>query len=103
MFGLSPSTIQALCEVFQRYPQVERVVLYGSRARGNYRPGSDIDLVMEGRELNLTELQRIECELDDLLLPYKIDLSVLHHIQNPELLAQIQAVGSVFYEKPEVA
>jgi predicted nucleotidyltransferase len=49
-------------------------VLYGSRAKGNYRPGSDIDLTLLGESLNLTELQKIELELDDLMLPYKIDL-----------------------------
>ncbi len=74
MFGLSDKTIELIREVFSKHPQVEKAVLYGSRAKGNYRPGSDIDLTLLGESLNLTELQKIELELDDLMLPYKIDL-----------------------------
>jgi len=61
------------------------VILYGSRARGNYRNGSDIDLALVGKELDLTTLFKVETELDDLLLPYKIDLSIHHKIENPDL------------------
>lgn len=68
---------------------------------GNYRNGSDIDLVLEGTEINLSLLSRIETELDDLLLPYKIDLAIHHKIENPELLEHIQRVGVCFYERDE--
>ncbi|WP_293013047.1 nucleotidyltransferase domain-containing protein [Mongoliibacter sp.] len=76
-------------------------MLYGSRAKGNYRPGSDIDLTLLGESLDLTELQKIEIELDDLMLPYKIDLSIHHKIQNSDFLEHIQRVGKIFYEKAE--
>ena len=99
MYGLKTETIHAIQEVLLTYPEVEKAILYGSRAKGNYRPGSDIDLTLTGETLNLTILQKIEHELDDLLLPYKIDLSLLKHIQNTDLLDHIQRVGKVFYEK----
>ena len=99
MYGLKTETIHAIQEVLLTYPEVEKAILYGSRAKGNYRPGSDIDLTLTGETLNLTILQKIEHELDDLLLPYKIDLSLLRHIQNTDLLDHIQRVGKVFYEK----
>lgn len=102
MYGLKSETIHAIQEVLARYPDVDKAILYGSRAIGNYRVGSDIDMTLVGDKLNLTTLQKIELELDDLYLPYKIDLSIHKQIQNPELLAHISRVGKVFYSKEEV-
>lgn len=98
MFGLKIDTIQAIQQVFLQYPALKKAVLYGSRAKGNYRTGSDIDLTLEGENLNLSILQNIENELDELMLPYKMDISLLKHIQNAELLEHIKRVGIVFYE-----
>ncbi|MFC4870417.1 nucleotidyltransferase domain-containing protein [Negadavirga shengliensis] len=80
-------------------PYIERVIIYGSRAKGNLRPGSNIDLTMEGEHLNLSEQMEIEDRLDDLLLPYKIDLSIKQHIRNKDLIGHIDGVGKVFYLK----
>ena len=98
-FGLKPSTIEKIRSVFSGHPEIEQVILYGSRAKGNYRPGSDIDLAIRGETVTLSQLMKIEGELDDLLLPYKIDLSLHHKIDSPELLEHIGRVGKVFYEK----
>lgn len=97
MYGLKITTIQSIQDVFKKYPEVEKAILYGSRAKGNYKPGSDIDLTLIGDKLNLTILQKIENELDDLLLPYKIDLSIHKQIKNTELLEHIAWVGIIFY------
>ena len=78
---------------------MEQVILHGSRAKGNFKPGSNIDLCLVGTGLTLPSLLRIDTELDDLLLPYKIDLSLRHHIDNPELLAHIQRAGVSFYRR----
>jgi predicted nucleotidyltransferase len=78
--------------------EVRQAILYGSRAKGNERPSSDIDLTLLGENLNLSVLFEIKNELDDLLLPYTIDLSINRHIENPALLAHIARVGKVFYE-----
>lgn len=102
MFGLEISVIKAIQKVLEKYPEVEKAILYGSRAKGNYRAGSDIDLTLIGQNLNLTILQKIENELDDLFLPYKIELSIYHHIQNESLLEHIKRVGKIFYEKTEM-
>lgn len=96
-YGLKDKQISAIHSVLLRYPQVRKAILYGSRAKGNYRRGSDIDLTLVGDALDLTILFKIENELDDLLLPYKIDLSVFSGIENPELLGHIERVGKVFY------
>lgn len=75
------------------------MILYGSRAKGAYRDGSDIDLTIVGDTITQSLLLRITNELDDLLLPYKIDLSLLHQIEDKALLEHIKRVGVVFYEK----
>lgn len=77
---------------------VDKAVIYGSRAKGTYKNGTDIDLTLYGN-LSYQELMRIENELDDLLLPWSIDLSLYNHIDNPSLREHIERVGSVFYEK----
>jgi uncharacterized protein len=99
MFGLTKQTIEAIQNVLQEYPKVEKALIYGSRAKGNYRPGSDIDLTLLGQNMDLTTLHKIEDNLDDLLLPYKIDLSIYRQIKNPEFLDHILRVGKVFYER----
>lgn len=99
-FGLSEATIEKIQAVLTRYPQVERAILYGSRAKGAYKTGSDIDLTLHGREeLTLSILLRIMSEIDDLMLPYTIDLSIFRAINDPDLIDHIERVGVTFYER----
>jgi len=101
-YGLSQSTIQKICAVLSRYPQVERAILYGSRAKGNYKRGSDIDLTLVGgANLTLNVVYKILDDLDELLLPYTIDLSIFNDISDPDVIEHIQRVGVTFYEKGE--
>jgi len=97
--GLSESTVERIRDVLADFPDVEKAVLYGSRAKGNHRPSSDIDLTLYGRKLGQSQLARIDAALDDLLLPYKIDLSEMSSLTHPALLDHIRRVGMVFYEK----
>lgn len=97
--GLKESVIARINGVFSGYPAVERAILYGSRAKGNFRHGSDIDLTLEGDAIAPEQFSRIALELDDLLLPYTIDLSLRRQIDNPDLLAHIERAGVVFYER----
>jgi len=98
-FGLKQRTIDQMVSVFAAHPLVEQVIIYGSRAKGNYRHGSDIDLTIKGEAVTLSELMKIETELDDLLLPYKIDLSLFHKINDPDVSEHIGRVGAIFYQK----
>lgn len=95
--GLNESDIAKIQDVFSAYPKISNVILYGSRAKGNYRNSSDVDLTMQGAELTYSDLIAIDTALDDLLLPYTIDLSVYHQIDNPELIEHINQIGKVFY------
>lgn len=98
-FGLSDGTIDKITQVLMAFPEIDRAVLYGSRAKGNYRPGSDIDLTLFGSELNQQRCALIAEALDDLLLPYTIDLSVFDQLDHPALKAHIARVGQVFYQR----
>jgi predicted nucleotidyltransferase len=98
-YGLSERTVDAICAVFARFPEVERAVLYGSRAKGNFKPGSDIDLTLFGADLTRQLCATIAEVLDDLLLPYSIDLSVFSELKHPELEAHIERVGKTLYQR----
>lgn len=101
-YGLPEATIQKICATLRGYPQVEQAILYGSRAKGNYRHGSDIDLTLRGSPgLTRHLLYQILDDLDDLLLPYTIDLSIFDQIDDPDLIEHIQRVGVTVYEKQQ--
>ena len=92
--------MKPLIRFFGKYLEIDEAILYGSRAKGNCRNGSDIDLTLKGRNLTLSQLFKIETQLDDLLLPYKIDLSIYHKIENLDLIEHIKRVGITFYKSP---
>lgn len=100
--GLSANTIAHIQQVFINHPHIEKAILYGSRAMGNYRHGSDIDLTLLGNKLTQTELYDINKELDDLPIAYTIDISLFDSIENNELKAHIKRVGNVFFEKEPI-
>lgn len=102
-YGLSDQVIAQIHAVLRKYPQVRRALLYGSRAKGCYKPGSDIDLTLVGGDdLTLDVLYRIAWELDELPLPYTFDLSLFHQIDDPDVVDHIQRVGVVFYDREEL-
>jgi len=95
-YGLEENTISKIHEVFARYPQIEQVIIFGSRAKGNFKSGSDVDLALKGRHLNLKTINQISNDIDDLLLPYMFDLIAYSSINNPELLEHIERIGKPF-------
>lgn len=99
-FGLEPLIIEQIKQIFSKFENIEKVVIYGSRAKGNYRYNSDIDLSLFG-EIAYDDFLKIEMQLDDLLLPYKIDLSIFDKIENQELKEHILRVGIIFFKRNE--
>ncbi len=99
LYGLQQETIEAINQIFSHYGNIEEAILYGSRAKGNFKPGSDIDLTLKGEGLNLEQLNRINNELDELMLPYTFDISIFRQISNPDLRNHIKRVGKIFYTR----
>lgn len=95
--GLSLKTQENLISIFKKYPDIQKVILYGSRAKGNFKNGSDIDLTIFGEKICVENLLHLQNEIDDLLLPYKVDLSLFRLIDNTELIEHINRVGVEFY------
>ena len=98
-FGLPDSAIQAIQQVLAAHPEVEQALIYGSRALGRQRPASDIDLTLIGPAISFGTLAQIEAELDDLLLPWMIDLSRIADLSHPPLRDHIARVGQILYDR----
>ncbi len=97
--GLGEETVKKICSVLSKHPSVEKAVLYGSRAKGTFRPGSDIDLSLYGATITVNELGDIDSELDDLLLPYTFDLLIFDTLSHVNLREHIERVGKILYER----
>lgn len=98
-FGLKNEVITKINLVFESYSQVEQVIIYGSRAKGNFKNGSDIDLTLIGNKLNSTILSNINEDVDNLDTPYMFDISIFHKLNSPSLEEHITRIGQVFYKK----
>lgn len=96
-FGLSSETIESIQAIFARYKQIEEVWLFGSRAKGNYHPGSDIDLAIKSENFTLSKLLELQVQLEELELLYKIDLVLYETIKEPALQKHIDQNGKLFY------
>jgi type I restriction enzyme S subunit len=100
-YGLTEQTIQQINSVFEKHPVVKQAVLYGSRAKGNYKTGSDIDLSLFGEDISQSEMNQILDELDALDLPYTMDLTVFRDITHAKFRDHIARVGVVFFQRVE--
>jgi uncharacterized protein len=96
--GLSPQDVLTIQALLSQQPKIEQAILYGSRAMGRYREGSDVDLTLQGSDLAIEDAMRLHSALEDSDLPYQFDVSVRSLIQNKELLDHIQRVGKVLYQ-----
>ena len=98
-FGLPPSTLDAIRHILAEVPAVKRAVIYGSRAKGTHRSGSDIDLTLFGDALNLDTLGQIATRLEESPIPYQVDLSIFNLIEQTALREHIERAGQVFYQR----
>jgi len=92
-YGLAEHTLSAIVDVLSNNEKVSDIVLFGSRAKGTFRPGSDIDIALKGTGLTMTDLIRFRGALDDLVFPYKLDLVIYDKIKEPALLDHINRIG----------
>ena len=97
--GLKPEILNQLSAVFTSYEELEAVVLYGSRAKGTHHALSDIDITLQGENLNDSLVGKIEEEIDNLFLPYSFDISLWSQIDNSELREHIERVGIIIYQR----
>ena len=91
--------LQALCATLASVPEVEEAIIYGSRARGTNHIASDIDITLKGKALTYLQLALLDAKIDELYLPYFVDLSLFSMLKNPDLLESINREGKVLYKK----
>lgn len=101
-FGLSFNTLIKIRKSLNDFQNVESAIIYGSRAMGNFRKGSDIDLALNGT-ISFDLMHKIAFALDELMLPYKIDIAVFQSLENPKLIEHINVHGQTFYERDKYA
>lgn len=98
-YGLTDIEMQKLSEIFEHHGRIEEVILYGSRAKGNFKPFSDVDIALVGDELSRDDLNKVIQEVDDLLLPYQFDISLKHRLKNDALIEHIERIGIGIYKR----
>ena len=98
-YGLLKSDIEHLISILKTNNKVSEIILFGSRAKGNFSNGSDIDLAIKGNNLNLNDITTALLEIDNLYLPNKVDLIIYNHIKETALINHIDRVGIVLFEK----
>lgn len=99
--GIAPEHLAQLRAIFGKHPQIVDAVLYGSRAKGTQREGSDIDVALKGAAIDARILTQIDAEYDTLYLPWKLDLCVYEQIVSPELRSHIDRVGISLMARPQ--
>lgn len=98
MFGLNLSDIQSIQEILGQFPQVHQALIFGSRVKGNFRPGSDIDIAIKRDEASHDIASKISGILnEDMIMPYHFDVLSYHELINKELISHIDRVGKVLY------
>lgn len=96
-YGLSQDIRDQFNRVFSRYPAITEVLLYGSRAKGNFRENSDIDLAVDAPAMSEEEFSRLWNEIDALPIVFKIDLVRLQALENGRLLENIRQHGQSIF------
>lgn len=98
-FGLSDKTIKVITDLFKKYTQINKVIIFGSRARGNFKNSSDIDMAICGENIDFKFIRHISAELDELPTPYSFDVLNYSDVENNEIKTNIDKDGVIFYQK----
>ena len=98
--GLQQRDIDLIIQAAEELPEIEEVILFGSRAKGNFKKASDIDLAVKGKAVTDITVKRLSSRLnEELPLPYFIDVVHYKSIANPDLVAHIDRIGKVIYRE----
>lgn len=95
-FGLETKTYKLIKDLLVSFDEIEKVKIFGSRAKGNFKSNSDIDLVVYGEKITEKLLLHIASELDELPTPYKFDLVDYKTVSNPNFKTEIDNFAKEF-------
>ena len=98
--GLYDKSYQLIISSFQKFPEIEKAIIFGSRAIGNYKKGSDVDIALIGKNISFEVISTISTKLnEELPIPYHIDVINFNSISNGKLIKHINTQGKEFYKK----
>ena len=97
MYGLEDDELQLMNDTFAKTANLQQVILYGSRAKGNNRPFSDVDITLIGDSLTDDDLADVAFRLSESSLPYFCDVSLFSRLDNPALIDHIKRRGKIIY------
>ncbi len=96
-FGLTERDMQTLTDIFKKYPEVKDVFLFGSRAKGTFKQGSDIDLAIMNAGVSDKTIRDIKVDFEESNLPYNVDLAYFATVSHQELKEHVSRVGVPIY------
>lgn len=100
MFGLLERDILYIHKALQKFDDIEKAIIFGSRAMGNYKKGSDIDIAIIGKEVNSKTIFRLDDYLNEVYpLPYFFDIIQYNSIKNEKLIEHINNDGKIIYTR----
>lgn len=97
--GLTDKQLNDIISIISSNPKVEEIVLFGSRAKGNFSTGSDVDIAIKGSNLKLSDISKTLVKIDELYLPYKFDLIIFERIKEIALVKHIERIGKILYQR----
>lgn len=100
--GISDIDLENIVDLLKKNHKVKEAVLFGSRAKGNYSDGSDIDISIKGEDLTINDVLDFQVEYDQLLLPYTLDLIIHDRITENALLEHIHRVGIELFKNEKI-
>ena len=101
IYGLNDRDIKTIHAIFNQYPEVLVVHIFGSRAKGTCKTGSDIDLAIMNKGIEIRTLLKINNDFEESSLPYKIDLVDFNTLTNSDFINHIQRIGAIFYQRED--
>ncbi len=99
LFGLTQNALDKITEILKSFPEVEKGLIFGSRALGTYKRGSDVDIALVGEHLEQAVMTISYRLNEELLLPYFFDVVDYNGLTKPELKEHIDRVGVVFFNR----
>jgi len=99
-FGLREADLDNIITIIQQFSEIEKAAIFGSRVKGNYKPGSDVDIAIWGNDISFTTLSRLHAILEEESpMPYFFDIVDYSHLNHEDLKSHIDRVGIVFFTR----
>lgn len=99
ILGLTDNDLNHIISIIGHDNDIEEAIVFGSRAKGNFRNGSDVDIALKGERLTLQTIIQLQVELEALMLPYKFDIIIFNRIKEPALIEHINRYGILIFKK----